>query len=349
MRGNAVRGLFIALGACLSFAGAAPASAAIASPIMGVAAPEDIELMPDSHTLLISNYWSDGGRKPGGLAWMDLATERPQWLQLQFARQAGWGDPACTKPPEHIGPHGIHLSRRAHGRLQLLVVNHAGRESIEFIEIFPAAGNAAVRGIWRGCVISPDDAFNDVAATPQGGFIASVPVEKAVEEEHRGAKLLDGRNTGYLAEWAPGKGLHRIAGTDAPFANGVQLSADGRTIFYNAWTTRQVRAFDRRTGKEEKRTTLAFMPDNLSWRADGRLVAAGIDELTPAARCPQVDGGCAYAFGVAAIDPATMAVTPLYHGAQGIMPGTSVAIQTGNTLYIGGFLGNRLVKVRLAH
>ena len=350
MKTNDARGLFMTLAAsCLCWAAATPALADTVSPIAGVAAPEDLELMPDGRTMLISNYWSDQGRKPGGLAWMDLTKEQPQWLSLRVAKQKGWGDPVCTAPPAHIGPHGIHLSRRGDGRLQLLVVNHAERESIEFVEIVPGHGNVPLTGIWRGCMISPDQEFNDVAATPEGGFIASVPVEKAVKDEHRGSKLLDGRDTGYLAEWTPGKGLGRIAGTEAPFDNGVQLSPDGRTIYYNAWTAREVRSFDRRTGKAGKRVTLGFMPDNLSWRADGRLIAAGIDELTPAARCPQVDGACAYAFGVAAIDPAEMTATPLYRGAQGIMPGTSVAVQTGDTLYIGGFVGNRLVKIRLDH
>ena len=44
----------------------------------------------------------------------------------------GWGTPDCPgEPDKAFAPHGIHLSRRGDGRLQLLVVNHGGREAIE--------------------------------------------------------------------------------------------------------------------------------------------------------------------------------------------------------------------------
>lgn len=321
--------------------------AASSSPqaIMGFAGAEDLELMPDGHTVLVSNFWRYEGRKPGGLAVMDTRDDKPRWLPIGIQKEAGWGDPACTAPLQHIGPHGFHLSRRKDGRLELLVVNHEERQSIEFVEIVP--GPAGPVGIWRGCVISPVEEFNDVTATPEGGFIASIPVEKAVRDAHGGQSVADGSVTGYLAEWEPGQGFWRLPGTDAPFNNGVELSPDGRTIYYNAWTVNEVRRYDRVTREETGRVKLDFMPDNLTVRPDGMLIAAGVTARTSPPGCPTVDGDCAQGFGAALIDPETMQATPLYHADPGVMPGTSVALQVGQSLYFGGFLGERLTKVDL--
>ena len=40
--------------------------------------------------------------------------------------------PCPGPPPPAFSPHGIHLSERSDGRLQLLAVQHGGRESVEF-------------------------------------------------------------------------------------------------------------------------------------------------------------------------------------------------------------------------
>jgi hypothetical protein len=337
-----------ALGWALITLAATPLAAKAAppslTPIFGFAGPEDLELLPAGHSIMVSNFYHDTAR-PGGLMVMEAATGAAKPLPMTTAKLAGWGDASCAAPPSVIGSHGIHFSKRADGHWQLLVVNHAERESIEFIEVVRQPDGA--HGVWRGCVVSPaGDAFNDVAATPEGGFIATVPIEKAVRDANGGKFPALGQITGYNVEWTPAKGAHRMKGSEAPFNNGVEVNPDGKTYYYNAWTAHEVRRVDRATGKQTGVVKLDFRPDNITWRADGALVAAGITE-GPAGACPQVDGACARGFGVAAIDPATMTATPLYSAPPGIMAGVSVALQVGDTLYVGTFAGARVTKITL--
>lgn len=340
-RGALAGAILTLAAACL----AAPALADDGTPIFGFAGPEDLELLPAGHSIMVSNFYHDAQR-PGGLMVLDTTTDKAKPLPMTTAKLAGWGDPSCVAPPSVIGSHGIHFSKRADGKWQLLVVNHADRESIEFIEVVRRPDGA--NGIWRGCVVSPNgDAFNDVSATPEGGFIATVPLAKGVREAHGGKLPARGEISGYNVEWKPGQGARKMAGTDAPFNNGVEVSPDGKTYFYNAWTALEVRRVDRKTGKQTGVAKLDFQPDNITWRADGKLVAAGITD-GPIGECPQVDGVCARGYGVAAIDPVTMAVTPLHHAPPGIQAGVSVALQSGDTLYVGSFSGARITKLELA-
>jgi hypothetical protein len=82
---------------------------------------------------------------------------------------------------------------------------------------------------------------------------------------------------------------------------------------------------------------VGFRPDNLRWAPDGTILAAG--------QIIAVDGSLAAAngWGVARIDPQTMAVTPVMTepGRSEFSNGT-VALQVGKTLWLGTFRGDRV-------
>jgi len=322
-------------------AGRAAATDYKATPIMGIAGPEDLELLPDGQTLVVGQFRRPP--VPGGLSLLDTSTGTSLPLPITDSPAAGWGEPGCTAP-KHIGAHGIHLSKRSDGRWQLLAVNHEDRESLEFLEL--VGSGRATRAIWHGCVISSDGAYNDVAATPDGGFVATIPTDAKVFAANGGKAPMDGKSdTGYLVAWRPGKGQVRLPGSDAPYNNGIQLSPDGKVAFFNAWTAKEVRRYDIAAGKVTGTIRLAFRPDNLTWSRDGTLVAAGTDEASGGASCPQIDGMCALGFGIARIDLKTFRATPVYTAPAGVMVGVSVAIEVGRDFYVGGFSGNRIVKL----
>jgi hypothetical protein len=308
------------------------APSAKATPIRGVWGPEDLEQIPGTRLLIVSELYATRNNVKGDLALLDTATDRVRPLTIRIAREKGWGDRACLAPPKHIGPHGIHLSRRRDGRLQLLVVNHEERESIELLEV-------TTQGIatWRGCVKSTE-AFNDVVAAPGGGFVATVPTAHGQPEK------VDGTVAGFLTEWRPGQGFRKLPGSDAAFNNGVQLSPDGRTLYFPAWTAREIIRYDRVAQRITGRVKTDFMPDNLSVAADGTYLAAGIDGL-PGRDCVQVDKQCSPPFTVARLDPRTMTVKTLYHGKPGEMAGASIALQVGRNLYLGSYTGGRILKM----
>ncbi len=53
-------------------------------------------------------------------------------------------------------------------------------------------------------------------------------------------------------------------------------------------------------------------------------------------------------FTVVALDSETGTTKLLYHGAPGILSGASVAVEVKNKLYVGTFMGDRLLKIDLS-
>jgi len=254
----------------------------------------------------------------------------------------GWGEPDCPGPPgPAFGPHGIHLARRGDGKLQLLVVNHGGRESIELFEVARAGRSVT----WRGCALPPDDAYiNSVVTTPEGGFLAThmYPRTSAL-----GALAgLIGRDTGFVLEWSPDGSWSVVPGSEAPFPNGIELSPDGKTVYLNAYLADEVRRIDRETGELQAVAAVAS-PDNTRWSADGSrlLVASHTGPFLEMMKCQRMErGACPLAFEVVSLDPDTLErETVLVHeGAP--MGAATVALDLDGSLYLGSFKGDRLVR-----
>lgn len=322
--------------------------AAKITPICGLHAPEDLELLPDGKHLLVSQLPDHLSSTGGGLAILDIATDKSEPLATSAEYKTGWGDASCTTPLGKLAPHGIHLSKRKDGALQVLAVNHAERESIEALELIPT--KSGYTAVWHGCVVNNNDGMhNDVVATPEGGFIATVMLTTELRSRPDAfTAMLSGDNTGYLVEWRPDSGMVKLPNSEAPFNNGVILSKDGQFAYFNAWTGKQVRKYDRKAQRVVKSIDLPFHPDNLTVRADGVLIDAGIDELASWKACIAAHSDfCVTAFSVVALDPKTDTFTPLYHGEAGNIAGASVAFQINQTLYVGSYAGDRLLKIAL--
>ena len=146
-----------------------------ARPICKFQSPEDIVPLPGNEALLISAYGAMGAsgemRTPGGLVLFSLADETPTTIYSGGSdadqAEAGWGDPTCPAPPkDKFNAHGIDLVKRSDGRLALLVVQHFGREAVEFFEV-TGAGTAWTVA-WKGCVLAPPDAsLNEVVGSSE--------------------------------------------------------------------------------------------------------------------------------------------------------------------------------------
>jgi hypothetical protein len=123
----------------------------------------------------------------------------------------------------------------------------------------------------------------------------------------------------------------------------VLISADGRYMYLNAWTAKEVHKYDLKEGKELKVINLDFMPDNITWTPKHQILAAGVK----GARGNCGDMPCNLAFGIAQIDPAKMESKTVFdsQGKGALIGGVSVAYELGNSIYIGAFQGDRLVKI----
>jgi sugar lactone lactonase YvrE len=301
--------------------------------------PEDLVPSPDGR-ILVSQYGDMASGAPGSLAIYDPEHRALELLFPDGVRlEPGWGDPACPPPdPALFSPHGIDIERRSDGRHQLAVVNHGGRESVELFEF---GGDGGLT--WRGCALGPDGAFfNDVVVLRGGGFWVThmfphgsgfVPLVKS--------RL--GFDTGWVYAWAPGAGFSKLPGTDAPFPNGLEKSADERFAYVNTYSTTGVLKVDVTRGELVASRAIDNL-DNSSWGADGRLlVASHRGSLSEMLACQRLErGACGMPFAILALDPDDLAAEERLAHQGAPMGGATVALEHGGILYLGSFAGDRI-------
>ncbi len=320
-----------------------------ATPLCGFQNPEDLALLPGGRHVLVSEYGHVEREQRGRLALLDLATrERRVLYEGGGAAGAGpWGDAACAGPPSAaFSPHGIDLHRRADGALELLVVQHGGRESVELFEVREADGSW--RLAWRGCAEAPaGDSLNDVVALPGGGFLVTRMVAADAGVFTMLGAAWFGRETGFVYEWQRGAGFAEVPGTRGVLPNGIEISADGATIFLNQTLANEVTRIDRASGRVEARAEVPN-PDNLTWASDGRLWAASLrGSMSQMLQCGDLErGSCPMPFAIVALDPDTMETEVLYEGGPGTPGGAgTVGLEVPRGMLVGTFAGDRVVWV----
>lgn len=304
--------------------------------ICGIRAPEDFELTPDSRYLIVAKY---GTGDDESLDLFDLTTQKFSPITLSAAKLSDWGDPNCTQSlGAKVGAHGLSLSMRNSGQRQLYVVNHNVRESVEMFELLPAGTSWQL--VWHGCVLA-DKPYNDVAALRDGSFVATRP--QAIMKE--GQDLFAGAPSGNLSQWQASTGEQVLPGTDFGFPNGVVVSADERYAYANGWTSKEIHQYDLRAKHEVAKVAVNFMPDNLTWEPNGKLLVAGIKGVS--GNCPANSAyPCIQSFEVAEVDPVSFKVTGIYaNQGKALINCASVAFQAGKFMYIGACQGDRMVKL----
>jgi len=263
--------------------------------------------------------------------------------------KAIWGDPACPGPPSAaFSPHGIHLSERSDGAHQLLVVQHGGRESIEFFEVEGEGTEFSLA--WRGCAVAPEGTWlNSVAATPGGGFVTTSMMNRLSSEEDLAAAFGSGVASGYVVTWGPEEGYGRLPGSESAMPNGIEVSADGRLVFLNSSGAGEVQRIVRETGEVQAVAYVAGL-DNARWAPDGRLVVASVpgESNEDFSICMDLkEGACPIEFQIVAIDPETMETEVLYRNGGPPMGGGTVGLVIGDELFVGSFAGDRILRIAL--
>jgi SMP-30/Gluconolactonase/LRE-like region len=320
-------------------------------PICGVQMPEDMEPLPDAGGILIGEY-GDGGLLPGALTWFQPGAEHKFTRLVESgnittgAGAQNWGDADCPLP-DQLSPHGIHLSQRG-DTMQLLVVNHSSREHVLFYEVQPASDNMTAPTLaWRGCVVFPENAvLNDVAALPDGGFAVTHMYD---QENQMLAQIKSalGFSAGHVWRWSPDSGIHVMANTQARLPNGIEVAADGKSIWVNNYIEQELRQYDVAT--EELLITIEIPNiDNSAWLPDGRLLLAShLSPLTMSSCFGLTQGSCGAPFELLAVDTRSGAIETLFRSEQGGPFGpATVAIEYQGKLYAGSFSGDRMAEIR---
>jgi len=320
--------------------------------------PEDMELLPDSQTLLISQMGNMAGTLPGNLVSLDTRTQTitplfvPSSTNITTkALRENWGAQCPGIPGAEFSPHGISLKQRDDGRWQLAVINHGKRESVEMFELLGNSGQWKLE--WRGCVIPTDGIYmNDVALMKNGGFVASHMFDKhspVIFGMPTGIwKSQLGMDTGYVFEWLPDNPdtFRILAESHGPFINGILINADDSKVFASLYAGNEIRRLDRVTGKQTGHAEVVQV-DNMAWDQQGSILAAShtgskLDQLT----CTKNHGKtCGFGYTIVRIHPESMASENLFvHNGGSPMGAATVALQTVDAIYLGSFSGDRIIR-----
>ncbi len=316
--------------------------------LCGIPNAEDLVHLPGTRWIIASSL------VPGGLylidsrarAWTALYPgDAPRAVQDMQTFGACPGSP----DPNSFVTHGLALRPREKDRFTLYVVGHGGREAIEVFDV--DASGATPQLTWQGCVLTPEGMeANSVAALADGSLLVTIPLLTDVPISH----ALAGLDTGGVFRWSPGDAaMVPVQGTQLPYANGIEVSADGREFYVASSGQFNVTAFSNTDPAEVLRRTetFGFIPDNLHMDADGRLVTAGLDLHDTA--CGEVKrtleftleefAACPRPFTVLAVDPQTMATEVVATGpANPRFSNITMAVEVDGELWVGTFAGDRI-------
>jgi hypothetical protein len=313
--------------------------------ICGLSAPEDLIRIPDSPWVVVSGM----AEKTSQLYLVDSRTKEARGLYpVAGARtkhdKTRYGSCPGPLPQGVFGAHGIDLQPKANGTFTLYAVNHAGRESIEILELDLAGGTPVPS--WVGCVVFPEGTSgNGIVGLPDGGFITTNFKDPADRDAFR--KMSAGEITGNVLEWHPGTGWTELPDSAMSGANGIALSPDGKWLYVAGWPGKNIVRFERTGDRWTKRDAIptGFLTDNLRWMADGSLLAAGQDGDMPGVfGC--APPACLIRSAAVKIDPRTFEMKRVisYAGSAQFEAATT-AIDVGDEYWVGSFRGDRVLRL----
>jgi hypothetical protein len=320
--------------------------------------PEDIVVVPGGRDLIFSQFHAKGSLVALNTLDNSLHTLYPlsNSKTAKVAATELWGDKNCVKAPEAIIGHGIDLTQRSDGRWQLLLVNHLGRESVEIFELTfgeQSTSETIPKSIpeltWRGCAIAPPLAkLNDVAALPSGGFLTTHTLDNDYPFINNLLSAI-GFDRGFVYRWDKDTGYAKVQGTDGRYPNGITISGDETTFFVNNYLGNELRKYDTKSGELLAATDIS-KPDNMSWTHDGKLlVASHRVSLYEISKVMDDDRSVPslLPYSIIEVDPNTLQQRLILEGEGEPMGLATVAVELNNHLYLGSFVGDRLIKVPL--
>ncbi len=317
------------------------------TPVCGFKNPEDLREIPGTSLLLVSEMGEFMLDTPGQLSLFDTETQSKKPLNIDWATTAPrWGDAQCPAPNiEKFSPHGIDLVTLDDGTLKVLVVNHGGREAVEFFELLPNRPDSMLT--WQGCALPPDDPFiNDVVGLKQGGFFATHMWNKSIPFEEVAAQLLRGETTGWVWEWQPGKGFSVLPNSREVMPNGIAISADEQTLFVNIYMGNRLIKYDR-SKKAVTGSVSIRQPDNVTRDDDGMLWVASHQQDPIKDTCTMEIGPCLLPFEIVRVDPKTLQRETILSHLGEPMGYETFALRAGNTIYLGTAHGDRIARFAL--
>ena len=320
--------------------------------ICGLASAEDLVLIPGTRWVIASGF-------SGGVSLYLIDSERKTWSNFYPADKpralqdmATYGSCPGSPDPNSFDAHGLHIRAGAGGHSTLYAVGHGEREAIEVFDV-DASGDVPSL-TWKGCVMTPDGMqANSIVALADGSLLATIPLHTGIAIN----EAFNGRPTGAVYQWSPGDaGFTKIEGTEMPYANGIEVSDDGKEFYVASSGLLKVMAFSNSNPTQLLRETATFsiIPDNLHKGRNGALITAGLKIMDPV--CGDVPmslefdleafAACPRPFSVLAIDPRSMQTSEIASSpAQTKFSNITMALEVGDELWLGTFAGDRIAYI----
>ena len=317
--------------------------------VCGLESAEDLVRVPETKWIVASGFGANGG-----IFLIDSTQKTWHRIYPGDAPRAeqdmeNFGNCPGSPNPNDFSTHGLNILPGDGGHSTLYVVGHGEREAIEVFDVNANGDTPTVT--WTGCVMTPDGmAANSVASLADGSILATIPLLTDIPI----SDALAGNNTGGVFEWSPGdSGMTMVEGTDLPYANGIEVSADGGEFYVASSGLLTVIAYSNSNPARLLRSSepFGFVPDNLHRAPDGNLLTAGLnlyDEVCgDVPQSEEFDLGafasCPRPFTVLSVDPQSMQGTVIASGpANERFSNITMALPLGNELWIGTFAGDRV-------
>ena len=291
---------------------------------------EDVQVDRQTGLVFVSASDRRSPEQPsGGIHVFDLATMGSAQLVSQDA-------------PDDFRPHGISLWRGEDGTARLFAINHpaAGGHAVEIFDIGDGGVLSHVRTVSFDAMYFPNDV---VGVGPEQFYVSNDRARMGglvrVVEPYLGLPLTS------VAYWDGTDG--RMVADQLIYANGINVSADGATLYVAEVLGRQVSIYDRDAASGDLTFVRAHKvgtnPDNIDVDEDGSLLIAGH---------PRIFDFLAHAEDPAAVAPSEVVrldvpsgdVTSVFVDLDGAISASSVGAAGAGHLVVGAvFQGHVLV------
>jgi len=240
-----------------------PPKALACKPITAVVGVEDLTIDPETKVAYLSGYDRRAGLKgenPVGAIWL-LDLNAPNALPI---------DVSAGLVATGFQPHGVSLYRAGDGKKTLFVINHANKR--QTIEVFDVNGATLTH---RGTVTGPElISPNDIVGVGADSFYVTNDHANAQGSWMRTAEDYLRLKLTTVQFYDGVKFSTALSGMGG--SNGINVSADGKSLYLSAASERTVHVYDRdpATNALTERATVSVpgFADNIEVLADGNLL-----------------------------------------------------------------------------